>query len=162
MEMKPTPLIVAALLVTGPLWGAEQCVPHETSVIDSEVRCVNDGGISIGEDAEEAGAKVACMQAQKVKTLCGADGQITRIRAYGEWFGKLKRFQDECAAEGGTFAFQDPTFVEPHNESYCLQAVPEIGSSMFEEPLCNYRSLCPAVAVTCERTCSEATIARLF
>ncbi len=159
--MKKTPLIVAVAFFTGPLWGAEQCVPHETSVIDAEVRCVKNGGISINNDTEETGAKVACMQDQKVKSLCGADGQITRIRAYNEWFGKLKQFQDECTGEGGTFAYQDPAFVEPHNENYCLQSVPEVGNGMFEEPLCNYRSLCPAVAVTCERPCAGTTIALL-
>ena len=72
--------------------------------------------------------------------LCGPDGRLTRLRAYTAWYNKLKQFQDSCAAQGGTFSYQDPSFAEPQNESYCLQAVPEVGSSMFEEPLCNYRS----------------------
>jgi hypothetical protein len=148
------------ILVTGPLWAAGQCVPHETHVIDSEARCVDNGGISIGFTGDD-GVKVACMEDKQVRGLCGPDGRITRLRAYTAWFNKLKQFQDSCAAQGGTFSYQDASFAEPQNESYCLQAVPEVGASMFEEPLCNYRSVCPAVTVACDRPCSEHSLAKL-
>jgi hypothetical protein len=159
--MKKSILILAAGFLTTSLWSADLCVPEQTSVIDAEVHCIKDGGISIAKDSEEDGITVSCMEDSKVKQLCGPDGRITRLRAYTEWFGKLKQFEDQCAADGGTFAYQDPTFSEPKNESFCLQAVPEVNASMFEEPLCNYRSICPAVAVVCERSCDHI-VAKLF
>jgi len=158
--MKRALIFLTTVLVAGPLWAAGLCAPHETSVIDSEARCVENGGISIGFTGDD-GVKVACMEDKNVRSLCGPDGRLTRLRAYTAWFNKLKQFQDSCAAQGGTFSYQDPSFAEPQNESYCLQAVPEVGSSMFEEPLCNYRSLCPAVTVVCDRPCREHSLARL-
>jgi hypothetical protein len=160
--MKRFALLLVAGWMSCPSWGQEQCLPHETSVIDEEAHCVDSAGISIADTPDDSGLKVACMRDQKVKSLCGADGQITRLHAYSQWFKKLQQFEDHCAADGGTFGFQDPTFAEPKNESYCLQAVPEVSSNMFEEPLCNYRSLCPAVTVICERTCSEHIVAKLY
>jgi len=159
--MKQVLILLAIVLVTGPLWAAGRCAALESSVIDSEARCVDNGGISIGFTGDD-GAKVACMEDRQVRSLCGPDGRITRLRAYTTWFNKLKQFQDSCAAQGGSFSYQDPSFVEPQDESYCLQAVPEVGSSMFEEPLCNYRSLCPAVTVVCDRACSDHSVARLY
>jgi hypothetical protein len=159
--MKRISLIAAVAFLAPALWASEQCVSHETKVIDSEARCVDSGGISIGF-TEDEGIKVACMQDPQVRGRCGPDGSLTRLRAYSSWFNKLKQFQDSCASEGGTFAYQDARFAEPTNESFCLQAVPEVGSSMFEEPLCNYRSVCPAVAVTCDRPCADHTFARLY
>jgi hypothetical protein len=102
------------------------------------------------------------MENKQVQGLCGPDGRLTRLRAYSSWYNKLKHFQDSCTGEGGTFAFQDSAFSEPQNESYCLQAVPEVGASMFEEPLCNYRSVCPAVTVVCERPCLEHAVVRMY
>ena len=159
--MKKTYLIVAAALASGPLWAAGQCTPHEAAIIDSEARCVDQGGISIGI-SDEDGAKVACMASKEVQNRCGPDGRLTRLRAYTSWFNKLKEFEGSCTANGGTFTYQDPNFLEPQDESYCLQAIPEVGSTMFEEPLCNYRSICPAVTVVCERTCPEHSVAKLY
>jgi hypothetical protein len=154
-------LILASTLLSSSLWGSIQCLPHEATVIDSEARCIEGGGINIGYNGDD-GMKVACMESKQVQGLCGPDGQLTRLRAYAQWFTKLKHFQDTCSTEGGTFSFQDKNFVEPPNENYCLQAVPEVGSNMFEEPLCNYRSVCPAVTVTCERPCAEPSVASLY
>jgi hypothetical protein len=159
--MKRLLFILASVLLTRSLWAAEQCQAHEATVIDSEARCVEDGGINIGYTGDD-GAKVACMEDKQVRGLCGPDGGLTRLRAYSDWYNKLKQFQDTCSVQGGTFAFLDTNFVEPQNESYCLQAVPEVGSNMFEEPLCNYRSVCPAVTVTCERPCNGPSVASLF
>jgi hypothetical protein len=159
--MKRLSLMICAFLTAGILRAENQCVPDQTQVIESEVRCVDQGGINIGAgDAD--GAKGACMANKEVQNRCGPDGRLTRLRAYTTWFNKLKQFEDVCAADGGTFSYQDPNFVEPQDESYCLQAVPEVGSTMFEEPLCNFRSLCPAVTVVCERTCPEHTVSRLY
>ena len=160
-EMKRILLILTPVLLTSSLWAAGQCQLHETAVIDSEARCVDGSGISIGFTGED-GIKVACMQDKQVQGRCGPDGSLTRLRAYTAWYNKLKQFQDSCAGQGGTFAFQDAAFFEPTNESFCLQAAPEVGQSMFEEPLCNYRSVCPAVAVQCDRPCSEHSVARLY
>lgn len=159
--MKQSFFILAPVFIASSLWAAGQCLPHEATVIDSEARCVENGGISIGFNGED-GVKVACMEDKQVRGLCGPDGRITRLRAYTDWYNKLKHFQDSCTDQGGTFSFQDNAFVEPQNESYCLQAVPEVGSNMFEEPLCNYRSACPAVTVVCERRCSEPSVASLY
>jgi hypothetical protein len=95
------------------------------------------------------------MKDKQVQGICGPDGSITRLHAYVAWMTKLKQFQDTCADNGGTFAFQDASFQEPADESFCLQAQPEVGSSMFEDPLCNYRSVCPAVTVTCNFSCGS-------
>jgi len=159
--MKRLFLILALPLFAGPVLAAGQCMAHESAVIDSQVRCVDQGGISIGISDEE-GAKVACMESKEVQGRCGPDGRITRLHAFTVWYNKMKQFESSCAAEGGTFSYQDAGFIEPQDESFCLQAVPEIGSNMFEEPLCNFRSVCPAVTVVCERSCPEHSIAKLF
>ena len=159
--MKRANVFFLALLTIGPLRAADLCQPTQTSIIEAEARCVDSAGISIGLIGEE-GVKVACMEDRQVQGLCGPDGRLTRLRAYTAWFNKLKQFEDSCTTGGGTFAFQDPNFKEPQNESFCLQAVPEVGSNMFEEPLCNFRSSCPAVAVVCDRPCAEHSVARLF
>ena len=65
------------------------------------------------------------MTSKEVQGRCGPDGRLTRLHAYTQWFNKLKQFENHCAAEGGTFAYEDPNFAEPQDESFCLQAVPE-------------------------------------
>ncbi len=157
--MKQFFLVSCSLLVAGILRAERQCGPSQSKVIDSEVRCVDQGGISIGIGDEE-GAKVACMQSKVVQNRCGPDGRLTRLRAYTVWLDKLSQFERTCNASGGTFAYQDPTFVEPVDESYCLQAIPEVGSNMFEEPLCNFRSICPPVTVLCETSCTGRAVAQ--
>jgi hypothetical protein len=159
--MKRPFLLCLTLLTAGPLWAAGQCVPSQTTVIDAQARCVDQGGISIGVGDEE-GAKVACMASKEVQGRCGPDGRLTRLRAYTVWFNRLKKFEDRCASSGGTFSYENPNFAEPQDESFCSQAVPEVGSNMFEESLCNFRSVCPAVTVVCERPCSEHSVAQLF
>jgi len=159
--MKRLSIVVCTFLTAGLLQAESQCVPDQTKVIESEVRCVDQGGISIGI-GEEEGAAVACLASKEVQNRCGPDGRLTRLRAYTSWFNNLKQFESSCTAQGGTFTYQDPSFLEPQDESYCLQAVPEVGSSMFEEPLCNFRSICPAVTVVCERTCPEHSVAKLY
>ena len=158
--MKRCAILFLPILVCGRLLAAGQCEPHQMAIIDSEARCVEEGGINIGYNGDD-GVKVACMESKQVRSLCGPDGQLTRLRAYSAWYNRLKHFEDACAHEGGTFSFQDATFTEPQNESYCLQATPEVGSNMFEEPLCNYRSVCPAITVVCDHSCTEAPVARL-
>ena len=152
--------LFCALLTPSLLRAEGRCAPEQMKVIESEVRCVDEGGISIGL-GEEEGAKVACMASREVQNRCGPDGRLTRLHAYTVWFDHLKQFEQTCAQSGGTFSFKDPNFVEPQDESYCLQAIPEVSSSMFEEPLCNFRSLCPAVTVVCDRLCAEHSLARL-
>jgi hypothetical protein len=159
--MKRSFILWAALLTPGLVRAETACVPNQTQVIQSQARCVDEGGISIGIGDEE-GAKVACMESKAVQNRCGPDGSLTRLHAYETWIKMVKNFEDTCTLRGGTFSYQDPTFLEPGDESYCRQAVPEIGTSMFEEPLCNYRSTCPAVTVVCERTCPEPTIVSRF
>jgi hypothetical protein len=159
--MKKRYLILAALLAPSPLCAAGQCQATTTVVIDSDARCVEQGGINIGI-SEEEGGKVACMASKEVQAQCGPDGRLTRLHAYSVWFNKMKQFEDSCAAQGGTFSYQDPNFVEPQDESFCLQAIPEMGSNMFEEPLCNYHSFCPSVTVVCDRSCPEHSVARLY
>jgi hypothetical protein len=153
--------IVAWCLLVAPSWAERQCAANESKVIDAEVRCVDQGGISIGM-AEDEGIKVACMANKEVQGRCGPDGRLTRLHAYTVWFNKLKDFENSCAAQGGAFSFQDPNFIEPADESFCLQSIPEVGSNMFEEPLCNYRSVCPAVTVHCDRMCPDHTVAQRF
>lgn len=145
-------LLLSSLLPQSFLWAGGSCRAPENAVIDSEVRCVESGGINIGAGSED-GIKVACMESKQVQSQCGPDGRLTRLRAFTTWFNKLKQFEGECLSSGGSFSFHDPKFTEPQNESFCLQAQPEVGSNMFEEPLCNYRSVCPAITVTCEYAC---------
>jgi len=149
--------LLAAALAAGPLLAAGPCVPSQTQDITAEARCVKSDGISIGIGEEDA-AKVACLQSKKVQNLCGPDGSLTRLRAFQTWIKRLKQFEDSCAAKGGTFSYQDANFVEPADESFCSAAVPEIHTSMFEEPLCNFHSACPSVSVLCERECRDAVI----
>jgi hypothetical protein len=130
------------------------CPAPQTHVIDSEARCFESGGLRIDFHGDE-GIKVACLQDKRVQNVCGPDGRLTRLQAYTSWFARLKQFENTCTGRGGVFSFQDSRFTEPQDESFCLQAQPEIGSNMFEEPLCNYRSLCPAVAVVCEFPCRQ-------
>ena len=120
---------------------------------------MDSGGIDIGYYSED-GIKVACMKDKEVQGMCGPDGSLTRLHAYAAWMTKLKQFQDSCSDSGGNFAYQDAAFQEPQDESFCLQAQPEVGANMFEDSLCNYRSVCPAVTVVCNFPCrSSAPIA---
>jgi len=158
--MRRFSLILIALLPAIPVWADGQCVPPQSMVIDAEVHCAPKG-ISIGLGDEE-GAKVSCMANKEVQGRCGPDGQITRLHAYTLWFNKVKEFERSCTSQGGTFSYKDPNFIEPSDESYCQQAIPEVSANMFEEPLCNFRSACPGVTVVCERPCAEHSIARLY
>ena len=138
--MKKVFWILAFVFASCPLWASDHhCEETQTAVIDSDAKCVDQGGISIGLSDEE-GAKVACMASKEVQSQCGPDGRVTRLHAYTLWFDKLKKFEDSCSAEGGTFSYKDAAFVEPQDESFCMEAIPEVGSNMFEEPLCNYHS----------------------
>jgi hypothetical protein len=154
--MKRLSWIVLAAVAAPLSAQANPCVPQQTEVIHADAHCVDGGGINIGFNGEE-GIKVACLRDRQVQGICGADGSLTRLRAYNAWYKKLKQFEADCLTSGGTFAYQDPTFREPENESFCLQAQPEVGTGMFEEPLCNFRSVCPAVTVTCEVPCDKKT-----
>ncbi|MFA5975289.1 MAG: hypothetical protein WC859_03895 [Elusimicrobiota bacterium] len=138
---------------------SNRCSPEDKKVIGSEARCFDDGGIDIGYNGTN-GAKVACMQDKRVQKTCGPDGRTTRLQAYSQWYAKVKQFESDCVSNGGIFSYEDPNFIEPQNESYCLQAQPEIGTDMFEDSLCNYRSICPAVAVACQNSCGNDTAAR--
>jgi hypothetical protein len=142
------------LAVSAPLAGRELCVPHQTTAIEAEARCSPQEGISINVDPGN-GTVADCLRDKHVQTICGPDGRLTRLRAYTAWLNQLKRFEDQCALEGGAFSFEDTDFAEPANESFCPPAVVEITSNMFEETLCNYRSVCPPVKVVCDRPCPE-------
>ena len=122
--------------------------PDREAVIDGEARCVEKGGISI-DYTEDQGIKTACMSSPKVRLLCGSNGQTTRNQAFANWMGKLRAFDRDCVDQGGEMRFKEASFVEPQNGEFCLEAQPDIGASAFEEPLCNYRSMCPAVTVVC-------------
>lgn len=148
------PLLIALLIPASSALQAGQCKPTTTDMIDAEVRCTP-AGINIGYYGD-SGAKVACMESPEVRRVCGNDGRITRLRAYTTWYNRLKQFEAACMTQGGVFNFQDPNFSEPTNESFCLPAQPEVGGNMFEEPMCNYRSLCPAVTVVCEFPCGRS------
>ncbi len=135
-----------------PLRAGALCGPEQKTVVESEVKCFPSGGVDIGYMSDE-GVKVACMQDQRVKSVCGPDGQVTRLQAYRAWYSKLSEATAACHAKGGNIAFADPRFVEPTDETYCMQAQPEVGSNMFEGSLCNYRAVCPAITVVCEFSC---------
>jgi len=144
-------LIILVLLPFG-AWA--NCGNPEKILIGSEARCFEAGGVDIGYLSEE-GIKVACMQDQRVRSVCGPDGQVTRLQAYRQWFSKLKEAEAACAASGGDLAFEDPLFSEPTNETFCAQAQPVVGSNMFEGALCNYTAACPTVTVVCEKSCKS-------
>lgn len=137
------------LLVMG---ASSSCVPEEKSVIDAEARCFEDGGMDIGFMGDE-GFKVACLRDARVKSVCGPDGRVTRLNAYREWFARLKQAENACSARGGRFLYEDPNFTEPTDESFCMQAQPEVGSTMFESATCNFRAVCPSITVVCEFKC---------
>jgi len=128
------------------------CRPEQSSVISAEDRCMDSGGIDIGYFSGD-GLKVACMKNKQVQGTCGPDGSLTRLHAYAAWMTKLKQFQDSCSDKGGSFAYENSAFQEPQDESYCLQAEPEVGANMFEDSLCNYHSVCPPVTVVCNFPC---------
>lgn len=138
-----------------PLAAQAVCGPAEKIEIDSEARCF-ETGVDISYMGEE-GVKVACMQDKLVQKTCGSDGQITRLQAYRQWFAKLKQAENACFVRGGDFSYSDPNFVEPMDETFCMQAQPEIGSNMFEGALCNYRAVCPTITVICDMSCGGDT-----
>jgi len=149
--------MMIVMFTAASLQAQDACRPEQLGVVDAEARCVDKGGIAIGF-VGDAGAKGACMANDQVQAACGRDGQGTRRLAFAQWLGHLKEFERHCMEEGGSFAFKDRSFSEPSDETFCLQAQPEIGSNMFEEPLCNYRSLCPAVTVVCSFSCGGGDI----
>ena len=145
--------LLIAFAAAGPAQAAGECLGEEQTVISSEAQCVPNG-INIDYYGDE-GIKVACLSDQRVRSECGPDGRLTRLNAFTTWMRKAKAFEAACLAKGGTFDYAEPNFTEPTNESFCLQAEPIIGNSMFEDALCNYRSLCPAVKVVCHMGCSS-------
>jgi hypothetical protein len=156
-EMKRSSLLVLLLLLaTGAASQAEQCRGDRQSVISSEAKCVDSGGINIDYYGDQ-GIKVACLSDKRVQSECGADGRLTRLHAFTDWMHKLKEFESGCLVQGGRFAFAEATFNEPADESFCLQSQPIVGNSMFEDALCNYRSLCPAVKVVCQFECGQGS-----
>jgi hypothetical protein len=125
---------------------AQDSCQQQTALLESESRCADNDGIP----TTSGGGKVGCFADPAVLNACGPEGRLTRLHAWSEWLRKLKDFQSQCAVKGGEFAFADPNFTEPSDESFCLAARPEVGNSFFEEPTCNFRSLCPAVQVVCQ------------
>ncbi len=131
---------------------SSSCQADQAVVINSESSCFPSGGIDIDYYGDD-GIKVACMQDKRVQSACGPDGRVTRLQAYRQWLSRVDQFQRSCTGKGGTFAYQDPNFVEPQSENFCLQAQPVVSSNMFEEQLCNFHSLCPDVTVLCQLPC---------
>ncbi len=156
-------LIIAGLFTDSSLEAVRNtaCGTTETKVIEAQARCMDKGGVSIGENIE-GDATYSCLLNKDVQNRCGPDGSLTRLRAYQDWLKKLKEFESTCVTGGGTFAFGDPYFTEPSSESYCRQAEPEITSNMFEDTVCNFKSACPPVKVACEYSCSETPVAALY
>lgn len=148
--------MVSTLLGALPGWGAAPalCQSQRSSIITAEDRC-SKSGIDIHYSGED-GQTVACLKAKEVQANCGPDGLLTRQQAYRLWYGKLQEFQSTCMTQGGHFIFQDSDFVEPQNESFCMPAEPEIGTSMLEDTLCNFHSVCPAVTVLCQFDCASS------
>jgi hypothetical protein len=157
--MKRSLFLGLALMLSAARAGADSCGGERQSVISSEAQCVASGGINIDYYGDQ-GIKVACLKDQRVQSVCGPDGQLTRLHAYNSWIRKLKEFEAGCHVQGGTFAFAEPNFTEPVDESFCLQSQPVVGNSMFEDALCNYRSLCPAIKVVCQFSCGSGDEAR--
>jgi hypothetical protein len=153
--------LIAMTVVLTPALGVgapKYCGPQEKAVIDGQAKCVASGGIDIGFLGED-GIKVACMEDKRVVRECGPDGRITRLQAYRSWYNNLQQFQASCASRGGTPKFEDPSFTEPTDESFCLQAQPTVGSNMFESALCNYQAICPSITMTCDFSCKKESIA---
>lgn len=145
---------MVVVLAGGPLLAAQDrgCAPARAFTIESKATCA-DPGIAIGGNPEES-STFSCLANKAVQNRCGPDGSLTRLRAFQVWLKKLQEAQSSCTTSGGTFTFADSQFSEPMNESFCLQAVPEVSSNMFEDTLCNYHSACPAVQGHCEYACA--------
>ena len=127
------------------------CRPQQQSLIDAETHCTP-AGIDI-DYFHEHGIKVACLEDARVQRLCGLDGELTREKAFDLWQSRLQIFMSSCDNEGGVVAYDQPDFVEPTSSSYCLQAQPEVVVGAFEAQRCNFRSLCPAIIVSCQFFC---------
>jgi hypothetical protein len=151
--------LLAAVLMSLPAGLlAETCLDAKEAVISAEAKCV-DTGINIDYYGDQ-GVKVACLSDARVRSECGPDGHLTRLNAFTTWMRKAKEFEAGCLTQGGSFAYAEPNFTEPVDESFCLQAQPIVGKSMFEDALCNYRSVCPAVKVVCHFECRSQSQAR--
>ena len=98
---------------------------------------------------------LACATDAQVKHICGDDGGLARTHAYSKWINALNRFQDSCRQNGGTFAYSDPDFADPVDESFCSPPRLLAKSSYLEDTLCNYISVCPGVKVSCHYDCNE-------
>lgn len=120
----------------------------ESAVVISEARCVDSAGIAIAEVPDNQ-AKLACLQTPEVQRQCNPDGRQARLEAFRRWEGLLMNFQTQCEQEGGRFGFAEAGFKEPADETFCSIAEPEVQYGNLENPLCNFVSRCPAVAVIC-------------
>ena len=137
-------------------WSADRC-QQEFGFVESQSLCFADQGIPLTVGNGKAG----CFAEPGVQHACGPDGRLTRLHAWADWLRELRNFQDHCAEQHGDFAFADPQFTEPADENFCLPAQPELGSSFFEEPTCNFRSICPTVQVVCHMPCHDYNSASL-
>ncbi len=157
-------LIAFGLLVAPGMARAsdKMCGSSQREMISAQARCVDQGGVSLGDSVEDDSSTFACLQSKEVQNRCGPDGSLTRLRAFQGWLKKVKAFEEDCTSKGGAFSYEDPHFMEPTSESFCAQAVPEISTNMFEDSLCNFQSACPEVKVRCETTCSGPSFASLY
>ena len=148
------PALFALLILAAPS-SAARCVeaPDEFATLSSEGHCLEGQGIPV-VDAMVESASLACVVDPQVRSTCGADGQLARVHAFKNWLNNARNFENHCAATGGTFAYSNPNFREPSQESFCNAPHPETSSSMFEETYCNYKSACPAAEVVCRHTCA--------
>jgi hypothetical protein len=156
--MKGLFFFAGSLLLTAPFAAAQsRCGSMKSETIEAQAKCVDQGGVSVGGEEGDVSNTFSCLESKAVQNRCGPDGNLTRLRAFQTWLKKVKSFEASCTAQGGQFAYADPNFMEPTNETFCDQAVPETSSNMFEDSLCNFHSRCPAVKVICEPACSERT-----
>jgi hypothetical protein len=120
----------------------------EKAKIESQAFCVDSPGIAI-PDVDDANVRLACLQDPKVQSACNFDGQHARLKAFQRWQSALMAYQQQCEQRNGHFSFADPVFQEPSDESFCHAAEPIVEYGMFENPICNFVSRCPTVAVVC-------------
>jgi hypothetical protein len=148
--MRPLRLLAAVLLFPSSVLAAS-CPNPEAMTIQVHGTCL-DKGMSVGYQ-NSGSAKLVCLESNALHNACGTDGSLARRHAFSDWFNRVKEYEGDCESRGGTFAYADPGFHEPYDESFCMTANPTVETNMLEDTLCNYRSDCPPTPVTCMFKC---------
>lgn len=137
-----------SLLINGAAFADQATLPELPAAITATGQCQDADSLEVA-DIDDGQVRFACLQNKGVQRTCDLDGRTARLNAFRQWMANLDTYQRQCDQRHGTFAFQSADFQEPKDETFCSSPFINITYGRFENPICNFVSRCPSVAVSC-------------